>query len=94
MNAGSISLTLPAASITGSLSANAGSIELCVPDGVGMRFTGTDNPLGSNNFGDRGLLQSGGTWTSPGYASADFRIDMSADATAGSITLNPESGCD
>ena len=94
VNAGSISLTLPAASITGSLSANAGSIELCVPDGVGLRFTGADNPLGSNNFADRGLLQSGGTWTSPGYASADYRLDMSASATAGSITLNPESGCD
>jgi hypothetical protein len=93
-NAGSITLALPAASITGSLSATAGSIELCVPDGVGMRFTGTDNPLGSNNFADRGLVESAGTWTSPGYASADYRLEMSASATAGSIALNPESGCD
>jgi hypothetical protein len=93
-NAGSITLALPAASITGSLSATAGSIELCVPDGVGLRFTGADNPLGSNNFGERGLVESGGAWTSPGYASADYRLDMSADATAGSIALNPESGCE
>ncbi len=94
VNAGSITLALPAASITGSLSANAGSIELCVPDGVGMRFTGTDNPFGSNNFADRGLVEAGGAWTSPGYASADYRLDMSANATAGSIALNPESGCE
>jgi hypothetical protein len=94
VNAGSMRLTLPATSITGSLSANAGSIEVCVPGGVALHFRGSDNPMASNNFSARGLVQSGGTWTSPGYESAAARIDMSVDATLGSITLNPESGCD
>jgi hypothetical protein len=94
VNAGSITVTLPAASITGSLAANAGSIEVCVPSGVGLRFRGSDNPLSSDNFAEQGLVQSGDTWTSPGYDSADFRIDMTTEATAGSIALNPESGCE
>jgi hypothetical protein len=94
VNAGSMRLTLPASSITGDLSVNAGSIEVCVPDEVGLRFRGSDNPTGSNNFSARGLVQSGGTWTSPSYESAATRIDLSVDVTLGSITLNPESGCD
>jgi hypothetical protein len=33
VNAGSLAVTLPPVSMTGDLSANAGSLELCVPDG-------------------------------------------------------------
>jgi hypothetical protein len=60
---------------------------------VGLRFRGSDNPLSSNNFGDRGLEQSGHTWTSPGFDAATARIDLAISANAGSITLNPEDGC-
>jgi hypothetical protein len=94
VNAGSLGLSLPAASVTGSVSSNLGSIELCVPSGVGLRFRGADNALSSNNFGDRGLSESDGTWTSSDFASATVRIDLSASASLGSITLNPENGCD
>ena len=93
VNAGSLSLLLPSQSMTGSLSANAGSVEMCVPSGVGLRVRTSDSPLGSYNFGDQGLTRSGNTWESPGYASAGARIDLSASANAGSITLNPEGGC-
>lgn len=93
-NAGSLHLILPAASITGSVSANVGSVELCVPSGVALRFRGSDDPMSSNNFGVRGLVKSGGTWTSPGFDAATVRIDLAASANLGSITLNPEAGCD
>ena len=93
-NAGSLRLTLPAASLTGAVSANAGSVDICVPAGVGLRFQGSDNPLSSNNFEARGLVKSGRTWTSPGFDAATARIDLSADANVGSITLNPEAGCE
>ena len=94
VNAGSLAVSLPAASVTGSVSANAGSIELCVPDGVGLRFRGGDNALSSNNFGARGLVERDGSWTNAEYPTAGNRIDLSASASLGSITLNPENGCD
>jgi hypothetical protein len=93
-NAGSLKLSLPAASLTGSVSANAGSVELCVPAGVGLRFATSNNPLSANNFDQRGLVRSGGTWTSVGYDTAQWTVDLSATANAGAITLNPEGGCD
>ena len=92
-NAGSLKLRLPNASLMGSVSANAGSIDVCVPDGVALRLRGSDNPLSSNNFDQRGLVKNGNTWTSPGYDAATVRIDLAASANAGSITLNPEAGC-
>ncbi len=93
-NAGTLRLLLPAASLTGSVSANLGSVKMCIPDGVGLRLRAPDNPLSSNNFADRGLARNGQDWTSPGYESATTKIDLSTSANAGSITLNPEDGCD
>jgi hypothetical protein len=93
VNAGSLQVSLPAADVTGALSANAGSIQLCVPDGVDLRIRVEDNALGSNNFGDEGLVQRGDTWESPDFGSATATIDMTASANLGSIDLNPEDGC-
>jgi hypothetical protein len=93
VNAGSASVVLPNSSMTGSLEANAGSIEFCAPPGAGLRISTNDNPASANNFSDRGLAQSGATWETPGYASAAVRIDLRATANAASLTLNPEDGC-
>ena len=38
VNAGSLSVSFPALDVTADLSANAGSIEMCVPDGVDLRI--------------------------------------------------------
>jgi hypothetical protein len=94
VNAGSMSATLPAANMTGSLSVNAGSAELCAPAGVALRLTTGGNPLGTYDLEGQGLSQNGDTWTTPGFATATTRIDMELDANLGSITLNPENGCD
>ena len=96
VNAGSLTLSLPvpASELRGSLSVNAGSIDVCVPDGVGLRIRMDDQALGSNNFGDGGLVRTGDTWTRPGYDTTSQRIDLTARANIGSITLNPEAGCE
>lgn len=91
-NAGSASVTLPDVSLTGRLQVNAGSLEVCVPADAGVRIQ-TGGGLGSNNFGDAGLVQDDDTWASPGYADASTQIDLEAEANLGNIALNPEDGC-
>ena len=93
-NAGSASLILPNASVTGRLQVNAGSIEFCTPPGAGLRIRTGDNPIGSYNLDGEGLGRDGDTWESDGFDSADVRIDLRVEANVGSITLNPEDGCD
>lgn len=88
-----ISLPTPGGTLTGTLSTNAGSLEICVPAGVALRFRAGDHALGSDNFGDRGLTEAGGTWTTGGFDAATSRIDLAVSANLGSITLNPEDGC-
>ena len=50
--------------------------------------------LGGNNFADAGLEPTGDTWESAGYAAAAVQIELDAEANLGSITLNPDDGCD
>jgi hypothetical protein len=96
VNAGSLTALLPApeGTLRGSVSVNAGSADLCVPDGVALRFQSGDQPLGSVNFEARGLRRSGDTWSTPGYDAAPSRIELDVSVNLGSITLNPEDGCD
>jgi len=96
VNAGSMSLTLPrpADVLGGSLSVNVGSLDLCVPDGTPLRIRTGDSPLGSNNFESRGLTRNGSTWTTPGYEGAAGSLDLRISANLGSVTLDPEDGCD
>lgn len=93
-NAGSAAVTLPATSMTGRLEVNAGSIELCAPPGVGLRLTTEDNLTASYDVERRDLVRSGDTWQTPGFDQADVRIDLRLAANAGSVTLDPEGGCD
>jgi hypothetical protein len=97
VNAGSLSVTLPspAANISGSFSANAGSLELCVAPGTPLRIKAGDDPLASNNFQRRGLVRNGNAWTSPAWNEVGApSIDLDVSANLGSITLDPENGCD
>lgn len=95
VNAGSLAISLPApgGTLTGTMSANAGSLQICVPWGVALRIRAGDRTLSSDNYGDRGLTEAGGTWTTPGFETATSRIDLSVSANLGSVTLNPEDGC-
>jgi LiaF transmembrane domain len=92
LNAGSSGVTLPSSSLSGSATVNAGSLGLCVPPDAALRIQSSAF-LASNNFGQRGLLQDGSTWTSPGYDSAAVKMDLSVTANAGSVELDPSGGC-
>jgi len=93
-NAGSSSVTLPNLSLSGRLQVNAGSIEFCTPPGAGLRVRTDESIVSSYDLGGNGLVQDGNTWESPGFEAAAVQIDLSTEANAGSITLNPEDGCD
>ena len=93
VNAGTLSIGLPVpqGTLSGSVSANAGTARICVPAGVTLRIQAGGEPLGSNNFAQRGLTQDGNTWTRSGTGPGE--IDLSVSANLGAITLDPEDGC-
>jgi hypothetical protein len=93
LNAGSTKITLPASSFSGSFTVNAGSLAFCLPPGVGLQISANDNFLASNNFTERGLSRAGSVWTTPGFAAAATRIDLSATVNLGRIELDPGGGC-
>jgi hypothetical protein len=94
LNAGSVGLTLPPVSTTGTIHANAGAVRLCVPDGVALKLHTSESIVASYDYADQGLVQDGSTWTTPGYDTAAQRIELRTEANAGSFALDPEEGCD
>jgi hypothetical protein len=95
LNAGAASVQLSDETEVDSLdfSANAGSIEVCAPDGVGMRVTMGSEIAVSHNLDDQGFSQDGDTWTSDGYSAADTKFEISFSGNAASFAVNPEGGC-
>jgi hypothetical protein len=91
-NAGSVSMTGDdRTSLSGSVSMNAGSFELCIPEGVDVAITVADeNITFSHNLEDSGLTRQGDTWRS-GTEGAAISLDVSGNAA--SFTLNPDGGC-
>ena len=92
VNFGSATVHLPNLSMTTRLSVNAGSAALCAPTGAGLRVT-LDSVAASNDFKDHGLVQVGNAWETPGYASAEIRLEVRADVNAGSLLLDPSRQC-
>lgn len=92
MNAGRIRLAVGATALEGDVSVNAGAIDVCVPEGVGLRFDVNDQLTFVHNLGSRGLSRSGNTWTRDATGGAPV-IDLSIEGNAASLTLNPEGGC-
>lgn len=90
VNAGSVRIFLPSRSVTGEVAVNAGSAQLCAPDGVALRLETGSSVLASHDFGGAGLVQGGTTWTTPGFDTAATRIDLRTEANAGSFTLGGE----
>ncbi len=93
MNAGSARINLPVRSLEGSVSLNAGSVDVCTPPGVGLRITTNDNITASTNFAEHGLTKDGDTWQTSGFDSAPTQIVLETDLNAGGLNLNPEEGC-
>jgi cell wall-active antibiotic response 4TMS protein YvqF len=93
LNAGDARIVLPDASLDGSMTVNAGSIEFCAPPTVGLRVHTNDNLTGSFDYAAAGLVRDGSSWTSSNYTTATHRIELSTTANAGSFSLNPRQGC-
>jgi hypothetical protein len=93
VNAGSGVVLLPEQSLTGEMEVNAGSIVICTPPDAGIRITTNDNVTASFDFGARGLVQQGNVWETAGFDAAPVRIELQADANAGSIALDRQPEC-
>jgi hypothetical protein len=94
VNAGSLNLILPSRSVRGSIEVNAGAANVCVPAGVGLRFDTSGSVISGFDFDDQGLVQDGSVWSTPGFATSAVQIDLETQVNAGSLSLNPEDGCD
>ena len=75
------------------LSANAGEFHVCVPDGIGLQVTMASDVAVGHNLDEEGLTQDGDVWRTPGFASAETKIDIVFSGNAAAFTLNPEGGC-
>jgi len=93
VNAGSIGITLPNLSMHGSIQVNAGAVKLCTPPGVGVRVTTKESIVSSYDFAGAGLTRNGSTWETPGFGGATVKIELDAQANAGSVSLNQGDGC-
>lgn len=91
MNAGRARVSLAAGSTLGSLSVNAGAIDLCVPADAALVLRVADQLTFSHNLERRGLAHDGDTWRRAG-TSGDT-IDLSVSGNAASFTLDPDGGC-
>ncbi len=91
VNAGRVRLTIDS-NTTGSVSANAGSIELCVPADATLRFRVEEQLTFGHNLDDRNLARSGDVWTREGDVGAAV-VDLDIEGNAASFTLDPQGGC-
>jgi hypothetical protein len=88
---GSLAINLPAQSdLVGSLSVGAGRLQVCAPEGLGLRVTSRGSPR-HIQVGD--VRQSGTEWKSPDYASAPHRADLRVSVNFGTVQINPIGGC-
>jgi hypothetical protein len=91
MNAGRLRLTLGGTATGGSLSVNAGAVDLCVPSGPGLRLHVKDQLTFATNLSSRGLSRDGEIWSRP--ADGGGIIDLAVEGNAASFNLNPDGGC-
>ena len=91
MNAGRARVSLGAGSTQGSLAANAGAIELCVPADAAVVLRVPEQLTFAHNLERRGLTRDGDTWRRAG--TGGDTIDLSVEGNAASFTLDPDGGC-
>ncbi|HEX5014098.1 MAG TPA: hypothetical protein VFV72_08035 [Candidatus Limnocylindrales bacterium] len=92
MNAGRMRLETGRAAMAGSMSINAGAIDLCVPDDVGLRLDVTEQLTFATNLSAEGLTHSGSLWTRSAAAGAPL-IELSIEGNAAALTLKGEGAC-
>jgi hypothetical protein len=92
VNAGDASVRLPAASdLAARIDVNAGAVEICAPDGLGLRLDGGVDGIGSIDH--TGLVSVGDAWQTPGYDTAPYHAVVTVTTSVGSVDINPKGGC-
>ena len=92
MNAGRVRLALGAGAATGSISVNAGTVDLCVPAGAGLRLDVEEQLTFVTNLSSRGLAHDGTVWTRAASNGGGI-IDLAVEGNAASFNLDPSGGC-
>ncbi len=83
---GTMHLTLPAeGELEGDLNAGIGAVEILVPQGMALRMR-VDGGL-SNVIVPAGYVRDGDVYTSPGYASAENRVQLRVEGGIGQIRV-------
>jgi hypothetical protein len=94
VNAGSAVIVLPSGGRSGSLSLNAGSLDVCVAAGTPVRVDWS-GALGSNDLDEAGLTKvDDDTWESPGLSALTPFLDLNVSANAGSFGFDTDGTCD
>lgn len=90
LNAGSATVRLPADDFAAELRVNAGSLEVCVPEGLGLRVR-SDATLADLTLD--GFVRTATGWETPGYGAASHTADVTVAANVGSVDITLEGGC-
>ena len=91
INAGQLRVIGGAADLRGTVSVNAGGVDLCLAPTAALRLTVTDQLTFSHNLASRGLTRIGqGAWTRDGSGPT---MILRIDGNAAALTLDPEGGC-
>lgn len=89
IGAGQITLSLPQGqSFSANLSGGVGQLVVIVPEGVGVRIR-SGTALAAFNAPDS-YEHSGNLYTSPGYASADEKIDLELSLAIGNVVVKEQ----
>jgi hypothetical protein len=91
-NAASGTLRLPTGSLSGGMTLNAASLELCVDPDANLRIE-HHGTLSSADFEGAGLVEVGDAWETPGFEGSADQIDLSISTTMSSITLDRSGSC-
>ncbi|MGZ8475118.1 MAG: LiaI-LiaF-like domain-containing protein [Candidatus Limnocylindria bacterium] len=88
-NAGSVVMVL-SGDTSGSVSANAGSIDVCVPDDAALRIEVEEQFAFGTNLDGQGLERVGDTWQRSGTGPT---IELRVEGNAASFNLNSAGSC-
>ena len=93
VNAGDATISLPAGDRSGTLSLNAGTVEVCLPADAPVRVHWS-GALGSNDFDESGLTKvDEDTWVSAGFSETAPHLELRVSANAGSFELTIGGAC-
>jgi hypothetical protein len=91
INAAALRVIAGSTDLRGSMTVNAGGIDLCVPGDANLRLRVTDQLTFGHNLAGSGLTRDGsGVWVRAGSGGT---VDLSIEGNAAALTLNPKGGC-